>query len=69
MVVNVDANVELAYLTAGGGPAHNYVPGSIRVEGNFTYYCPRFPMRIVQMQTERDEWEAAVSWSLSLEEV
>ena len=69
MQVAVDAHVELAYLTAGGSPSRPVVPGSSWVEGDYTYYRPHFDMLIVELQTERKEWDAAVSWSLVLEEV
>ena len=66
--VLVDSHVETAYLTTGGAPSRTAVPGSERVEGDFTYYAPRFQMRIVEYQIERDEWAAAYSFSLLLEE-
>jgi hypothetical protein len=69
MQVLVNSHVEIAYLTAGGSAGRSPVPGSVRVEDNFTYYCPQFTMRIVDLQIERDEWAAAVTWSLSLEEI
>jgi len=69
MAVQVDAHVELAYLTAGGTPGRTAVTGSERVEGDYTYYRPHFAMLIVELQVERKEWDAAVSWSLVLEEI
>jgi len=69
MAVEVDAHVELAYLTAGGTPGRTPVTGSERVEGDYTYYRPHFAMLIVELQVERKEWDAAVSWSLVLEEI
>lgn len=69
MEVEVDAHVELAYLTAGGTPGRSPVAGSSRVEGAYTYYCPSFSMRVVELQIERQEWAAVVSWSLTLEEI
>jgi len=68
MEVVVDSNVELAFLT-GGSAGRTMVPGSERFEGAYTYYCPRFTMLVVKLQVERDEWAAAVSWNLTLEEV
>lgn len=66
----VDSFVELGYKTGTpGAPNHAIVPGSSRVEGNYTYYRPRFTMMIVEWQTEREEWEANVPWSIILEEV
>jgi hypothetical protein len=69
MQVDVACHVELAYLTAGGTPARTPVTGSSRVEGAYTYYRPSFSMRVVDLQTDSDEWGAAVNWSLSLEEI
>jgi hypothetical protein len=69
MSVLVNSHVEIAYLTAGGSAGRPPVPGSVRIEDAFTYYCPQFNMRIVDLQIERDEWAAAVTWSLSLEEI
>jgi hypothetical protein len=69
MEVVVDSNVELAFLTGSGGPGRSMVSGSTRFEGAFTYYCPQFSMRVVDLQIERSEWDADVSWSLSLEEI
>jgi hypothetical protein len=68
MVVYVDSHVELGYMT-GQGAGRPGVPGSERIEGNFTYYRPQFTMRVVQLQIERAEWDAEVIWSLTLEEV
>jgi hypothetical protein len=69
MTVSVHSHVEIAYETSGGGPAHPAAPGSSRVEGGYTYYRPAFTMMVVDWRIEREEWEQAVSWSLSLEEV
>lgn len=69
MEVEVDAHVELAYLTAAGVPGRPPVAGSTRTEGSYTYYCPSFLMRVVELQIAREEWAARVQWSLVLEEV
>jgi len=69
MAVSVDCHVELAYLTAGGSPSRTPVAGSSRTEGDYTYYRPTFQMLVVEMQTARQEWAAAVSWTLALEEI
>jgi hypothetical protein len=69
MQVTVNSHVELAYLTASGGPARTPVTGSESVDGAYTYYCPQFSMRIVELQIDRQEWAAVVSWSLTLEEI
>jgi len=69
MPVHVACHVELAYLTAGGGPERSPVLGSERTEGDYTYYRPQFTMLVVEHQQDREEWGAAVTWSLALEEV
>jgi hypothetical protein len=69
MPVSVNSHVEIAYLTASDVRSRLAVPGSQRVEGDYTYYCPQFSMMVVDWQIEREEWEQAVSWSLTLEEV
>lgn len=69
MAVTVNSHVESAFLTAGGTPSRTAVPGSLHIDGDFSYYCPQLNMLIVQYQIERDEWAAAYSWSLALEEV
>jgi hypothetical protein len=69
MQVTVSCHVELAYLTAGGAPGRTPVSGSSHIDGDYTYYCPSFVMRVVELQTERQEWAAVVSWSLVLEEI
>ncbi len=68
-IVTVDCIVELAYPTSGGSPAKPVVPGSSRVEGDFTFYRPRLTMIIASYQTTLDEWGAIVGWQLDLEEV
>lgn len=69
MAVTVNCHVELAYLTAGGAPSRTPVAGSAWVDGAYTYYCPSFSMLVADLQIERQEWAAVVSWSLALEEV
>jgi hypothetical protein len=69
MAFNVDCHVELAYPTGLIVPDRTPVPGSERVEGDYTFYCPQMLMRLIEFQIGRDEWGAAVSWSLTLEEV
>lgn len=69
MQVEVDAHVELAFLTSGGSAGREMVPGSERFEDAWTYYCPRMQMLVVETQAERQEWAAVVSWSLVLEEI
>jgi hypothetical protein len=69
MQVVVNCHVELAYLTAGGLPGRTPVSGSQHIDGDYTYYCPQFQMLVVDLQLERQEWAAVVTWSLVLEEV
>ena len=69
MEVTVNSHVELAYLTAGGVPGRTPVPGSQRIDGDYTYYSPQFEMLVVDLRIERQEWAAVVSWSLMLEEL
>ena len=65
-LVTVDCIAELAFETATGA-AERIIVAS-RVEGAFTFYRPRLAMRVLSFETERDEWGAAVAWTLSLEE-
>ena len=69
MQATVDCHVELAFLTAGGSASRPMVPGSERFDGDYTYYRPQLVMLIVELETSSDEWAAAVSWSMTLEEV
>lgn len=69
MQVSVYSNVEVAYHTATGMAERPAVPGSVRVEGDWTFYCPAFEMRAQEWQIERSEWEQAVTWGLTLVEV
>ena len=68
-VVEVDCVAELAYLTAGGAPAKPVVTGSSRVSGEHTMYRPKLVMMVTAKSQETNEWGAAVSWSVELEEV
>lgn len=72
MAVTVDCMVELSYYTGGsppGSPGRSAVTGSVRTEGNFTYYQPQLSMRVVELEVQRQEWAANSSWSLVLEEI
>ena len=68
MVVQVSCIYELSYLTANGAPGRTPVPGSQRVEGDFTYYRPQLTMMIADFNADRDEWGAVTSWKLVLQE-
>lgn len=65
----VDCLVELCYLTAGGSPSRTVVPGSSRVEGDFTFYRPRITFMVLSYSANTEEYGAAVAWSMQLEEV
>ena len=65
-LVTVDCIVELVFATAPGSAARPVVTS--RTEGEFTFYRPRLTMRVVSFDVERDEWGAAVAWSMTLEE-
>lgn len=67
--VTVNCIYELSYLTSGGSPNRTVVSGSSRVSGAFTLYRPQLVMRIMNFTCDRDEYGAAVSWSMDLEEV
>jgi len=69
MVLTVDCVPELGYLTAGGSPGRTVVSGSSRVSGVWTYYRAQLTMRVVTYTVSRDEWGAATSWQLDLEEI
>ena len=67
-LVDVGCIAELCFLTAGGSPARTAVAGSERVEGDFSFYRPVLSMRVVGFSVSRDEYGAAVSWQMQLEE-
>lgn len=74
MILTVDCVAELATVEGTDGPStegfvRDHVPGSVRSANGFTFYRPRLIMRIVGFNVNRDEWGAATSWSLALEEV
>lgn len=68
LLVEVDCVAELSYLTAVGTPGRVPVPGSSRVEGDYTFYRPRMTMMVVDHNISYDEWGSMVSWQLTLEE-
>jgi hypothetical protein len=67
-MVEVGCIAELCFLTSGGGPGRTAVAGSERVEGDFSFYRPVLTMRVVGFSVSRDEYGAAVSWQMQLEE-
>lgn len=66
--VTVDCVATLSYKTVGGSPSRPVVPGSSYVEGAFTIYRPRLTMIVMNFAVQEDEYGAAISWSLDLEE-
>lgn len=66
--VVVDCVYELGYPTATGSPQRPVVPGSVRVEGDFTYYRPRLSMTVTDFDATADEYGGQTSWRLDLEE-
>lgn len=82
LILTVDCMVELAITgevgydttdeptTTEGSPFDRpVVPGSVRHETGFTFYRPRLTMMVTGFTVTKDEWGAAVDWSLALEEV
>lgn len=69
MTLTVDCIQELCYKTAGGSPSRTVVSGSSRTEGAYTFYRPRLTMLVTGYQTNIDEWDAVVGFTLNLEEV
>ncbi len=67
--IRVECIAELYYLTAGGSAERPGVDGSTRTEGPYTYFRPVLDMRVVDFNPSFDEWDAQVSWSLTLEEI
>lgn len=66
--VTVDCIAELSFPT-GAAPERPVVAGSLRVQGNFTFYRPQLEMLVVGLSLDAAEWDAAVGWSIDLEEV
>ncbi len=67
-LVQVECIAELYYVTAGGSSERPVADGSERIEGPYTYFRPVLDMRVVDFNQSFDEWDAQVSWSLTLEE-
>lgn len=73
--VTVDCAATLSYRTSGNTAQRPLAdrdsdePPATRTEGAFTIYHPRLVMRIMNFQTNEDEYGAVVSWTLELEEV
>ncbi len=68
--LTIDCVCELCYLTQGGTPQRTVVDGSSRIEGDYTWYRPRLDMMVAgPASITTNEWGAAVSWSIPLEEI
>ena len=67
--IQVECIAELYYVTTSGSAERPLVVGSERTEGSYTYYRPVLSMRVVDFNQSFDEWNAQVSWSLTLEEI
>jgi hypothetical protein len=67
--VQVECIAELYYITVGGTAERPIVDDSVRVEGPYTYFRPILEMRVLDFSQSFDEWDAQVSWSLTLEEI
>lgn len=52
----------------GDAAEREVLPGSERVEGDFTVYRVRLTMWVKDFTVQTDEYGAAVSWELNLEE-
>lgn len=69
-IITVGCTQELAYKTgASGAPFKSVVAGSLRVDGSFTFYRPSLVMMVMNFSLSWNEWAAAQTWSMSLEEV
>jgi hypothetical protein len=70
MVVTVDCVQELSFLTASPGlQERDAITGSVRIEGDFTFYRPRLTMMVIDFQTSIEEYGRAIPWSFDLEEI
>jgi hypothetical protein len=67
--LTVKCVAELSYVTIGGTPQRSVVTASSRVVGLYTMYRPILIMRLIKWNVADDEYEAAVNWSMELEEV
>ena len=69
MELTVDCIHELCFETNSAGAQRTVVPGSAKVEGDFTFYRPRLVMRVTDFSGNADEWGAIYQWTMTLEEV
>ena len=66
--VTVQCVAELCF-PVGGTPERIAVTGSVRTEGDFTFYRPRLVMQVIGHSIEKNEWGAVTGWTLETEEV
>lgn len=68
-VVTVECVHELSFLTSNPSAQERpEVPGSIRVEGDHTFYRPILIMMFMGFSTSGEEFQRQVAWSFELEE-
>jgi len=65
--VTVDCIAELCHAEYGT-PARPMVPDSDYEEAGFVFYRPRLVMLVTGFNVQRDEWQANVQWTMTLEE-
>jgi len=68
-IIIVECISELAFVTAGGAPARPVVGGTLRTEGDFTFYRPQLTMRVITFAQTTDEYSGETSWTMDLEEI
>jgi hypothetical protein len=66
-VAEVSCAFEFSYLL-GAVPARPVVPGSVRMEGDVTFYRPILLCMVTEIKNSFAEWSAINDWSVSLEE-
>jgi hypothetical protein len=70
LTVIIDCIAELSFTPDEGESRQRIaVPGSEHVEGAHTVYRPRLTMKILSFSQDHDEYDAAIGWTLDLEEV
>jgi hypothetical protein len=68
-LVTVECAVELSFITASGAPTREMVDYASRQEGDLTYYRPLLDMMVISFDQSFDEYNAAWSWNIVMEEV
>lgn len=71
-VIDVQCIAELTFETGSdgeGGAGRLVVEGSAYEEGDFTIYRPKLRMRVTGFSSNKDEYGATTTWSMTLEEV